>query len=285
MTGKARAEGNDAAAQGHDAAAQARDSTTLEVAVRAGLLGYGLVHLLIGWTALQLAWTGGGSGSADQTGALRQLVDQPLGRGLLWAVAVGLVALAVWQAIEAVIGHTREDGAKRVAKRVGSAGRVVIYGVLAVSAANVARGESSGGGNNEESTSGRVMNMTGGQLIVGAVGLGVIAVGVYLVFKGVTTRFEKDLSAQATSGRSGSTVQRLGQVGYAAKGVSLALVGGLFTYAAATHDPQKAGGLDDALATLLEQPYGKYLLTLVALGLVSFGLFCFAWARWPDTTT
>jgi len=272
-------------APGREAADQARNSTTLEVAVRAGLLGYGLVHLLIGWTALQLAWSGGGQGSADQTGALKQLVDQPLGRGLLWAVGAGLVALAVWQAIEAVIGHTREDGAKRAAKRVGSAGRVVIYGVLAVSAFNVARGESSGGGNNEESTSAKVMNMTGGQLIVAAVGLGVIAVGGYLVFKGVTTRFEKDLSAGAMSGSTGDAVRRAGQVGYAAKGVSLAIVGGLFAYAAATHDAQEAGGLDDALATLLEQPYGKYLLTLVALGIISFGLYCFAWARWPDTTS
>ncbi len=272
-------------ARGQQAASQARSSTMLEFGVRAGLLAYGLVHLLIGWTALQLAWSGGGKGSADQTGALRQLVESPLGRGLLWVVGAGLVALAVWQALEAVIGHTREDGAKRVAKRVGSAGRVVIYGVLATSALNVATGESSGGGNNEESTSAQVMNMTGGQLVVAAVGLGVIGVGGYLVFKGVTARFEKDLSFDATSGRTGDAVRRAGQVGYAAKGVSLAIVGGLFTYAAATHDAKKAGGLDDALATLLEQPYGKVLLTLVALGIVSFGLYCFAWARWPDTTS
>lgn len=271
--------------QGREAASQARNSTTLEVGVRAGLIAYGLVHLLIGWTALQLAWSGGSGGSADQTGALKQLVDQPLGRGLLWAVGAGLVALAVWQAIEAAIGHTREDGAKRIGKRIGSAGRVVIYGVLAVSAFNVARGESSGGGNNEESTSAQVMNMTGGQLIVAAVGLGVVGVGVYLVFKGVTTRFEKDLSVGAMSGSTGDAVRRAGQAGYAAKGFSLVIVGGLFTYAAATHDAEEAGGLDDALATLLEQPYGKILLTVVALGIISFGLYCFAWARWPDTTS
>lgn len=269
---------------GQGAASRARNSRALEVGVRAGLLAYGVVHLLIGWTALQLAWSGGGQGSADQTGALRQMVDQPLGRGLLWAVGGGLVALAVWQAVEAAIGHVREDGAKRIAKRVGSAGRVVIYGALAVSAFDVARGTSGGGGGQEESTSARIMSMTGGQLIVGAVGLAVIGVGAYLVFKGVTTRFEKDLSRAATTGRTGDLVRRAGQVGYAAKGVALAIVGGLFAYAAATHDASEAGGLDDALGTLLEQPYGSVLLTVVALGIIAFGAFCFAWARWPDTT-
>lgn len=270
-------------ATGRAAASQARNSTTLEVGVRAGLLAYGLVHLLIGWTALQLAFSGGSASSADQTGALKQLADDPLGRGLLWAVGAGLVLLAGWQALEAAIGHTREDGAKRIAKRIGSAARVGIYGLLAVSAFNVARGESSGGGNNEESTSAQVMNMTGGQLIVGAVGLGVIAVGGYLVVKGVTARFEKDLAGAATAGRTGDLVQWAGQVGYVAKGVALALVGGLFAYAAATHEASEAGGLDDALATLLEQPYGAVLLALVALGLIAFGAYCFAWARWPDT--
>lgn len=272
-------------ARGRGTASRARTSTALEVGVRVGLLAYGLVHLLIGWTALQLAWFGGSEGSADQTGALKQMVDQPLGRGLLWSVGAGLVALALWQAVEAGIGHTREDGVTRIARRVGSAGRVVIYGVLAVSVFDVAVGGSSGGGNNEESTSAQLMSMTGGQLLVAAVGLGVIGVGSYLVFKGVSRSFEEDLSFGATRGPQGWCARRAGEVGYAAKGVSLAIVGGLFTYAAATHDAQEAGGLDDALGTLVEQPYGKILLTLVALGIISFGLYCFAWARWPDATT
>jgi len=78
-------------------AEQAGDSATLEALARAGLIAYGVIHILIGWLALQLAWGTSSSKSADPSGALRTLADQPLGEILLWLVAVGLVALALWQ--------------------------------------------------------------------------------------------------------------------------------------------------------------------------------------------
>jgi hypothetical protein len=85
-------------------AEQAGDSASLEGLARVGLVAYGVVHLLIGWLALQIAWGASGSESADTSGALKTLADQPFGKILLWLVAVGLVALALWQASEAVWG-------------------------------------------------------------------------------------------------------------------------------------------------------------------------------------
>jgi hypothetical protein len=94
-------------------AEQAGDSTSLEVVARAGLIAYGVVHLLIGWLAVQIAWSASDSKSADTSGALRTLADQPFGKVLLWLVAVGLVALALWQASEAIWGYRNREGAKR----------------------------------------------------------------------------------------------------------------------------------------------------------------------------
>lgn len=270
-----------ATSQGKASAQQAQSSKTLEVGMRLGLAAYALVHLLIAWTALQVAWTTD-TGSADSTGALRTLGDDTLGTVLLWAVALGMVALVCWQILDAVIGHTRHDGFTRIRKRVTSAGRAVIYGVLAYQAVTIATSSGGGGGSSEESMTAKLMNMTGGQLLVGALGLGVIGVGVALAVKGATCKFTKDLQTPATSGRAGDVVLTLGQVGYIAKGIALAVIGGLFVWAAATHNASRAGGLDEALKTLLEQPFGSWLLTAVALGIAAFGVYCIAWARWPD---
>lgn len=85
----------------------------------------------------------------------------------------------------------------------------------------------------------------------------------------------------AIAGGLSPGVERLGQVGYISKGVAMAVVGGLFGWAALTYDPSKAGGLDDALRTINSAPLGSVLLTVVALGLACFGVFCFFWARHP----
>ena len=61
-------------------------------------------------------------------------------------------------------------------------------------------------------------------------------------------------------------------------------VGGLLVYAAVTFDPSKAQGLDGALRTVLELPFGPILLTLVALGIAAFGAFLFVRARYPERT-
>ena len=116
---------------------QAGDSESLELLARVGLIAYGVVHLLISWLALQLAWGAPASKSADPSGALRTVSDQPLGRTLLWLIAVGLAALALWQVSEVIWGYHNREGVKRVGKQVTSGARAMIYAALGVSAASV----------------------------------------------------------------------------------------------------------------------------------------------------
>ena len=265
--------------QGRQAAQQVRSSKSLEIGVRVGLVSYGLVHLLIAWIAVQIAWTHEQS-NANTQGALRQVAREPLGSVLLWVVTAGIVALVIWQLGEAIWGYTYEQGGKRTAHRLASAGRAVVYAALALSAFRIVSG-SAAGGSSTDSVTASLMQQTGGQVLVGLIGVGILAVGAGLLVRGVTAKFTHHLQPQATSGSGGTVVVRLGQCGYVAKGVALGIIGGLFVWAAWTYDPQKAGGLDVALQTLLEQPYGVWLLTLVALGLAAFGAYCFAWARYP----
>jgi hypothetical protein len=267
---------------GTGAAADAREidrSPWLDHGVRLGLVVYGIVHLIIAVTALQLAF-GDQSGNASQHGAFTQLSQSPLGDAALVLVAAGLLGLVVWQLIEAAVGHRRDDGGKRALERLGSVGKAVVYGVLAVSAGQ--KVFSSGSGKSTDSTTAQLMSAPGGQFLVGAVGLGVVAVGAYLGYRGWAEKFTKDLDVKANSGRRREPIVLLGKVGYLGKGVALAGVGGLFLTAAVQHQAKESGGLDVALHELLRQPFGVWLVVAVALGIGCFGLYCLAWARHLD---
>ncbi|WP_107774254.1 DUF1206 domain-containing protein [Nocardioides sediminis] len=262
----------------HGAGQQAHRSEWLDHAVRVGLIAYGIVHLMIAWLALQLA-LGDRSENASNTGALQELAQQPLGGFLVWMVAIGMLLLVVWRLLEFALGYQDEsDDAKRWRKRAGSLGKAVIYGALSWTAFKVAVGSGSGGGGTDTTTA-KIMQLPGGQLIVGAVGLAIIGYGASLVYRGWTEKFTEHLDAQGQSGKEGSAYVMFGKVGYIAKGIAIGIIGGLFGYAAITHDAKESGGLDQALQTVLEQPFGPVLLVAIALGIAAYGLFCFARAK------
>jgi hypothetical protein len=269
-------------------ARQAGNSDALEHLARVGLIAYGIVHLLIAWLALQLAW-GGGGGEADQSGAMSTLASQPFGKPLLWVLAIGLLALSVWQLAELFrlvprLKGTGEAKKKAVTGIVKSVSKAVVYLVLAATAVKFAVGSGKSSSEQQQQTVAGVFSWPGGRFLVGIAALMLIGVGAYHVRKGFNKHFMKEIdTTQATAGQR-RTVERLGQVGYPAKGIALALVGGLLGWAAITFDPEKAGGLDGAMRTLLDAPFGKVLLTLVAVGIAAFGVFAFFRARFPERT-
>jgi hypothetical protein len=260
-------------------AEQASDSASLELLARGGLIAYGIVHLLIGWLAMQIAWSGSGGRSADSSGALKTLAGQPFGKALLWLIVLGLVALAIWQAGSAIWGHRHREPAKRTRKRITSAARAAVYALLAFSAASVALGSGSSSSQSQRQATSDVLDLPGGRAIVVVAGLMIVAVGVIHIVKAVKRSFLDDLDTSSMSPSARKLVERLGGGGYLAKGVALGLVGGLLTYATVTLDRQRAG-LDGAMQTIAEQPFGKFLLTAVAAGFVAFGLFSFVQSRY-----
>jgi hypothetical protein len=261
-------------------AERAGDSPLLEGLARVGLVAYGVVHVLIGWLALQIAWGGTSGGSADSSGALTTVADQPFGKVLLWLVAIGMVALALWQASEAIWGFRNRVGGKRLRKQVSSGAKAVVYAALGVSAALVAVGAGSSSSLSQQEATWGVLAWPGGQVIVVVTGLVIIGVGVAGVVKGVKKSFHEEIDTSSMSPTGRAAVAVLGQVGYIARGLALSVVGGLLGYAALTFDAQQAKGLDGAMRTILEQPFGQFLLTAVAMGFVAFGLFAFLQARY-----
>lgn len=273
-SGRARSKAKDAGRQAEQTGRQVENSKAFDALVTVGLIAYGVVHLLIAWIAVQLAWTGTGQ-QASQQGAFQKLADNAIGGVLVWITAIGLLALVLWQAFEALWGHRdAEQGRKRTVKRLASAAKAVVYLALGISAIATATGSSSSGNSGQQTFTARLMSVTFGQILVIAVGVIVVVVGGRLVYRGLTRKFTEDLA-----GGVGGRVLALGSAGYTAKGLALAIVGVLFVVAAVSYDPQKAGGLDAALRTLRQQPFGPVLLTAMAIGIACFGLYCFAWSR------
>jgi Domain of Unknown Function (DUF1206) len=260
-------------------AEQAGDSTSLEMVARGGLIAYGVVHLLIGWLAVQIAWSASDGKSADASGALKTVGSQPFGRILLWLVAIGLVALALWQASEVIWGYRNTDGPERARKRLASGASAVIYAALGFSAASIALGSGSSSSQSQNKATSGVLAWPGGRVIVVVAGLIIIGVGVAHVIKGVKKSFAEEIDTSPMSPAARKGVAQLGQIGYIAKGVALGLVGGLLSYATLTADRQKQG-LDGAMQTILAQPFGKFLLTAAALGFMAFGVFAILQSRY-----
>ena len=274
---------DDAQQKGREAQQKGREaeqSDWLDHAVRVGLVAYGVVHLMLGYLAVQLA-LGGRNEDASAKGALQELARHTGGTVLVWAIAVGMLLLVLWRLVEAGFGHREEEGKDRVRKRLVSLGKGVIYGALGVSALKVATHAGSSGSGSQGTTA-KILGWPGGQVIVVLVGVAIVAYAANTAWRGWKEKFAEHLDTEGKLGTAGAAYLVLGKVGYIGKGVSLAIVGGLFVVAGVHGNSREGGGLDQALQKVLQQPFGPVLIVLIGLGLVCYGLFCFARARHLD---
>ncbi len=259
------------------AAQRAESSKSFEWMARVGYAVSGVLHVLIGWIAIRIA-TGGG-GDADASGALNEVAKAPAGEVLLWIGAAGFAALGLWQLIEALAGSRSVEPSKRTGARLKAAGKAAVYLALAWTTFSYARGARSSSSEQSSDFTASLMDSGWGKALLVAIGVGVIAVGIYHVYKGFSQKFTDDLRGPG-GGPVGRAVVVLGVVGYVAKGVALAVVGVLFIVAVAESDPDEATGLDGALKTLGEQPFGPALIIGVAVGFIAYGVYSFARSRY-----
>ena len=255
---------------------KAERSEAVDAMVRYGLVVYGFVHLVVAWLAGQLA-LGHSSGKVSSQGAFQQLAHGSIGKAVLAAVALGLALMVVWQGLEAIAGHADRSGWGLWVRRFRSGVTAVIYVVLAFGAARTAAGGGASGG--AKSLTARLMDLPWGQWLVGVVGLVIVGVGVGMSWHSLSGGYGENLSAEGRQGEAGRLYLFFGRLGYLAKGIGACLVGALICYAAATHDPQRSGGLDQAARDLVHWPLGGPILFLIAAGIACYGLFCFARSR------
>jgi hypothetical protein len=258
-------------------ARRASDSPAARALARAGLAARGVIYILIGWVAILVA-LGQSSRQADQQGALQLLARQPYGLVSLWLIGIGFAAYALWRLSEAAFGVTGEGNG--AGPRLKSLARAVIYAGFAYLTFQVISGSAGSQTKKQQDLTAKVMHHSGGRWLVGLVGLIIVIAGLTLVFEGIRRKFMKFLETSRMSPRTRRIVERLGVTGTIARGVVFALAGVLVVEAAVTYKPAKAGGIDKALLTLRNQPFGEFLLILAALGLIIFGAYALCEARW-----
>jgi hypothetical protein len=260
------------------AARRAESSRAAEWGARAGLVARGLLWLVVGFLALQVAL--GGHERADRGGALQALKDQPFGTLLLVVLAGAFTAHAAFRLLEGTVGRRDEDDdRKRLLKRAWSLCRVVIYGALAVGTVRFLLSDASSGGDASGPTA-RLLGVPAGRTLLGIVGAGVVLGGLVQGVRGVRQDFTDKLDMP--SGRMRTAVERVGAAGLVGRGLVYVLVGSFLVEAAVTTDPHKAKGLDAALKTLANRPYGTLFLLVAVLGLLSFAAWSFLEARYRD---
>ncbi|MFG1811364.1 DUF1206 domain-containing protein [Streptomyces sp. NPDC049040] len=259
------------------------DSKVVEVCGRAGFVARGVIYVLIGVLAIRIAFADSGGQQADRGGALAEIAHKPFGGAMLWLLGIALAGMAVWRLSQAIIGQAGPDGDKP-GKRAISAGRFVFYGFVSYSALAYAAGDKgSGSGSTDKKTddvTAKVLDWPGGQWIVAIAGVAVVCAGLWIAARAIMHKFRKHLKMSEMSPRVRQAVDALGVFGGTARGIVFATAGGFAVAAAVQHTPGKSKGMDDTLRSFTGTPVGPWLLVLIAIGLIAFGVFSFANARW-----
>ena len=262
----------DTAEQG---AARVERSTGFRAVARSGFAASGVVQALVGVLAIQVAVQGGGK-ETDQSGALKELASAPGGAVVVWLIAVAGIALALWLILDGILERD-PDAKRRWLERAKSWGKAVVYAAVGITALRVALGAGSSSSQSTKQGSATLLSLPGGQVLLVVVGLAVVALGGALVYQGLAKKFEKTIRVPA--GTTGRAVVVLGMVGYAARGVAIAVVGILLVVAAVRTDPGAASGLDGALRAFASLPFGRVVLVVVGLGWIASGVYSVFRAR------
>lgn len=257
-------------------------SNTFRLLVRVGFLARALTYGVIGGVAVALALgTGAHSGSTNQQGALSLIAAAPLGRVVVGIAALGLLMYAIWKLSLAIIGRGPEGaGGKKLFDRVSNlAAAVVYFGFFAV-ALQVLLGSAGNGTEKERHTATGVLGWPGGPVLVATAGAVLIAVSAYQVYSALRGDFAEENKTSQMSPSQRRMFSILGRVGLTARAVVFVLVGYFLIRTAIDFKPSKGIGLDGTLAQVHAQPYGTFLLALVAAGLLIFAGFSVLEARY-----
>jgi len=253
-------------------------SRQFEWLARAGIATRGVIYAIIGVLAIKLALGSGGE-TTNQQGALSEIAKQPFGKALLIFMAIGLAGYAIWRLVRAAIGHGPEasDDAK---ERIDGVVSGIGYVSLCITAISILMGSGSGDSGGPGKTTGGVLGWPGGQILVGIAALIIIAVGLEQGYKGITKKLCEKSKTEQMSEHVKRFFTALGVFGHLARMVVFALIGYFLLRAAIDYDPDKAIGLDGALAALRDASYGPFLLGVVAAGLIGFAAYSIVDARY-----
>jgi hypothetical protein len=255
----------------------------IETVARIGYAAKGVVYAIVGWLAIQSAFSAG-SETTGSKGALATLLEQPYGQVLLVLVALGLAAYAFWRFVQAFADPEGEGSdTKGLVKRAASFASGVVHTSLVIWAAQAVSfgGTSSGSETSDgaKSMTAELMSHAYGEWLVAFAGLAIAAAGILQMVKGYKEKFRRELALSELSATGRKWAVWAGKIGLMARGFVFVVIGSFLCIAAYRSDPQQAKGLGEALIALEQAPYGPYLLSIVGIGLVAYGAYQFVEAK------
>jgi len=253
----------------------------LELLERLGYVVRGALYAVMGFLALRIALSQPGGKATDLSGSLVWLIGNPFGKVVLVVTIIGLIAYSIWGFVRAIYDplHRGHD-AKGIAARIGFITSALSYLAIVFFALQILGGQ---GGASHDSTQKTVStlltNPAGGAItvVLGVISLG-IAIGQFI--EAYRATFKNDLKAAEMSTSERDIAIGLGRFGMAARGVTFLVIGWFLIQAGLNHNASDAHGFGGAFLFLLAQPYGRWLVGIIALGFVALGLHSFACARW-----
>jgi hypothetical protein len=257
----------------------------VERLARLGYIVRGLLYIVVGIVAVQVALGSVGQ-TSDKRGAIELIGAQPFGKFLLVLVAIGLIGYSLWGFIRAIFDPLkRGTDPKGLAQRVGYLVSGIAYGALVPVTIAFIMGTGQGGNSqSSQDMTAKLLSLPFGQWLAVLVGLVSMGGGFGQIWTGITADFKKDLKREEMSQTEFTWAVRVGRFGSIARGIIFAMLGFFIVEAALRYDPKEARGLDGALRTIAQQPYGPWLLLIVALGLIAFGIYSALCARWMRIT-
>ncbi len=253
----------------------------IERLARFGYAAKGIVYMIVGLLAVMAAFDWGGRITGTE-GAFQAIAAQPFGKLMLFLVAVGLLGYVLWQFVQAIKDPEHQDsGAAAIGRRLAYAVSGLIYSGLAFSALKLVFGNSSGGGGggSEEQTA-TLLSQPFGRWLVAAVGVASVAYGFYSFYRAYSTEFRRKLKLSEMSASTEKWITRVGRFGLTAKGIVAVIIGYFFIQAARSSDASQAGTTEGALQAIQQQPHGAWLMGIVALGLIAYGIHLEVQARY-----
>jgi uncharacterized protein DUF1206 len=242
---------------------------------RIGLVGYGVVHLLVAWLALAVAF-GIPDAPPDPQGAIATIAGTPGGTLALGLLAVGLIAFALWQVTAAAIGFRWVSGGERLRKRSGAVAKSIATGGLAVVIIDSLVDRGAPRETTAQSLAAATLALPAGRFLLGVVAVVILVLAGMMTYTGVRRTFMGDLDVRRLGPAARHAIEVLGVLGHLSRALALAVIGLLAVGAALWADPNLAGGLDAALYALGDTWLGAWLLIVVAVGFGAYGLFCVA---------
>ncbi len=269
-------------ARGHAEEAAWRASPWVERMARFGYVAKGVVYVIMGVLAVLAAVEAGAGSTTDQNGAFQTIEEAPFGQVLLGVLAVGLMGYVLWRSIQAVADPDGEGlDPKGIGKRMGYAGSALLHAFFAFTAANLAAGAGGDWGSSAQEWTGWFLSFPLGWLVVATTGIGIVGVGLYQIYEAYYSEFRKYLKLGALTDGEHRWIEHGGRFGVAARGVVFVIAGVFLVLAGLRADEQEVRSLGGALSAILEQPFfGNFLLGVVGVGLMAYGLLMVAVARY-----